>query len=33
MRQVERHLIKPNHKFYQEIDNLAFLSKNLYNAS
>ena len=33
MRQVERHLIKPNHKFYKEIDNLAFLSKNLYNVT
>jgi transposase len=33
MRQVERHLIKPNHKYFKEIDNLAFLSKNLYNAS
>ena len=30
MRQVERHLIKPNHKYFKEIDKLAFLSKNLY---
>ena len=33
MKQVERHLIKFNHKYFKEIDNLAFLSKNLYNAS
>lgn len=33
MKQVERHLIKSNHKYFKEIDNLAFLSKNLYNAS
>ena len=33
MRQVERHLIKPNHKYFKEVDELAFLSKNLYNAS
>lgn len=31
MRLVERHVINKNHKYYKEIDNLAFLSKNLYN--
>jgi transposase len=30
---VERHLIKSNHAFYQECDNLSFLAKNLYNAA
>ncbi|PSB35135.1 transposase, partial [Chlorogloea sp. CCALA 695] len=29
----ERHVINPNHKNYKEIDNLAFLSKNLYNVA
>ncbi|MEH2076801.1 MAG: RNA-guided endonuclease TnpB family protein, partial [Nostoc sp.] len=33
MQLVERHIIKKNHKNYQEIDNLCFLSKNLYNAA
>lgn len=33
MRQVERHLIKSNHQYFKIIDNLAFLSKNLYNAT
>lgn len=33
MRQVERHLIKSNHQYFKVIDNLAFLSKNLYNAT
>lgn len=33
MRQVERHLIRPNHKYFKEVDKLALLSKNLYNAS
>lgn len=28
---VERHVIKQNHTCWQEIDKLAFLSKNLYN--
>lgn len=28
---TEQHIIKPAHKFYKEIDNLCFLSKNLYN--
>lgn len=31
MRLVERHIIKNTHKHYQEIDQLCFLSKNLYN--
>ena len=31
MRLVEQHIIKKNNKFYKEIDNLSFLSKNLYN--
>ncbi len=31
MRLVERHIIQPNHRFYQEIDRLCFESKNLYN--
>lgn len=29
---VERHIIKNNNKLYKEIDNISFLSKNLYNA-
>jgi putative transposase len=29
---VEQHIIKHNNKFYKEIDNLCFLSKNLYNS-
>lgn len=33
MQLVEKHVIKSSHKYYQEIDNLCFLSKNLYNAS
>jgi putative transposase len=33
MNLVERHQIHTNHKFYKEIDKLAFLSKNLYNAT
>lgn len=28
---AERHIINSNNKLYKEIDNLAFLSKNLYN--
>lgn len=28
---VEKHIIKPNHKFFTECDNLAIRSKNLYN--
>lgn len=31
MKLVERHIIKPNHRFYSEIDRLCFASKNLYN--
>ena len=30
---VEKHQIKKTHKYYNEIDKLAFLSKNLYNIS
>ena len=33
MKLVEKHHIKPTHKFYKECDALCFLSKNLYNAS
>ena len=33
MRQVERHLVKSSHKHFKVLDELAFLSKNLYNAS
>lgn len=33
MKLVEKHFINKNHKLFQEIDNLAFLSKNLYNFS
>ena len=29
----ERHIIKKNHKFYDECDNLTFLAKNLYNST
>ena len=32
MRQVERHLIKPNNDLYLICDDLTFKSKNLYNA-
>lgn len=32
MQLVESHLILPNNPFYKEIDNLCFLSKNLYNS-
>ena len=32
MRQVERHLIKPNSNLYSVCDDLTFKSKNLYNA-
>ncbi len=31
MNLVERHKIKPTHRFWQQIDRLSFLSKNLYN--
>ena len=30
---VEKHIIKFKHKFYTELDNLCWLSKNLYNAT
>ncbi len=33
MKLVEQHIIKPNNKFYKELDNLCFLSKNLYNTA
>jgi len=32
MQLVEKHVIKSSHRFFEEIDNLCFLSKNLYNA-
>ncbi len=31
MRQVERHIVKKNNPIWQQIDQLCFLSKNLYN--
>lgn len=31
MRHVERHIIKQNNPIWQQIDDLCFLSKNLYN--
>lgn len=31
MQLTERHLIKPNHKLYQTLDDLTFKAKNLYN--
>lgn len=30
---AERHIIKQNNKHYKELDNLCFLSKNLYNSA
>ena len=33
MKLVEKHLIKSSKSIYAEIDNLAFLSKNLYNCA
>ena len=30
---VERHIIKHKHKYYNELDNLCWLSKNLYNST
>ena len=30
---VEKHIIKPHHKYYGELDHLCLLSKNLYNAT
>ncbi|NES78453.1 MAG: IS200/IS605 family element transposase accessory protein TnpB [Okeania sp. SIO1H4] len=32
MKLIEKHIIKPNHCNYKEIDKLCFLSKNLFNA-
>ncbi len=31
MQQVERHIVKPNNPIWKQIDQLCFLSKNLYN--
>ncbi|WP_293127077.1 transposase [Microcoleus sp. bin38.metabat.b11b12b14.051] len=33
MQLVERHIIKPNHRFYREADRLSWLCKNLYNSA
>ena len=33
MNLVEQHIINKNHRLFKEIDNLSFLSKNLYNAA
>lgn len=33
MQLVERHIINENHEYYKELDNLCFLSKNLYNST
>ena len=33
MKLVEKHIINPNNEFFEEIDSIAFLSKNLYNRS
>ncbi|MEG4109243.1 transposase [Microcoleus sp. S13_C5] len=33
MQLVERHVIKPNHRFYREADRLFLLCKNLYNSA
>ena len=33
MRLVEQHIIKSNHKHYNDLKNLCRLSKNLYNAT
>jgi len=30
---VERHMFKPSHESYTELDNLCFRAKNLYNAT
>ena len=30
---VEKHIIKPHHKYYDELDHLCLLSKNLYNST
>ena len=31
MQQVERHIVQENNPIWQQIDELCFLSKNLYN--
>lgn len=33
MKLVEKHIIKKNHKYYKEMDDICFLSKNLYNST
>lgn len=33
MQLVEKHIIKQGNEYYKELDNLCFLSKNLYNAT
>ncbi|MEG4502737.1 transposase [Microcoleus sp. F6_B4] len=33
MQLVERHVIKPNHRFYREADRLSWLCKNLYKSA
>ena len=30
---VEKHIIKPSHRYYDDLDHLCLLSKNLYNAT
>ena len=32
MKLIEKHIIKPSNYNYKEIDQLCFLSKNLFNA-
>ena len=32
MQLVEQHIIKQDNQYFKEIDNLCFLSKNLYNS-
>lgn len=31
VQRVEKHVIKPNHRYYRMLDNFCFFSKNLYN--
>lgn len=33
MKQVQKHIIKPSNKYFKEIDELCFRSKNLYNSA
>ena len=33
MRLVERHIIKQNHQWFKKIDQMSFLSKNLFNGA